>query len=152
MKRSMVLAFAMGLFAVITDAQTASATVAEPVVATQDAKVAQVTSVNKVQWRRYGPGYRYGWRGGWRPGYRWRPGYGWVPLAAVGVAAAATAGAYAYYGPGPYYGSRPLLLWPRPVPLRSALMAGGAGASHNANAAKGIPLSPGASCAWGSLF
>ena len=69
MKRFMVMAFAMGLFAVIADAQTANATVAGPVVAAQDAKVAQVTSVNKVQWRRYGPGYRYGWHGGWRPGY-----------------------------------------------------------------------------------
>ena len=94
----MGLAFAISLFAVTTVGQTASATVAGPVVAAQDRNAAQITPVNKVQWRGYGPGYRYGWYRGWRPGYAWRPGYGWAPFAALGVAAAAAA--YASSGPG----------------------------------------------------
>ena len=114
MKRAMTLAFAMSLLVAASGAQTASATVAGPVMSKQGATAAQVTSVTKVQWRRYGPGVRYGWHGGWRPGYRWRPGYGWAPLAALGLAAA-TAGAYTYYGPGPYYyyGPGPYYYGPR---------------------------------------
>ncbi len=110
MKRMIAFALAgsLGLYA-IADVRQANATPSNPVIAASPAAAAQDGAVAKVQWRRFGPGFRGG-----RPGYRWRPGYGWVPLAVLGTAAAVAAGAY-YYGPRPYYyGPGPYYYGPAP--------------------------------------